>query len=254
MNTLERHRWVLEEIKRKGYVSVSEVSKVLNVSEVTVRKDLRLLEEKGLLFRNHGGAGGVDPYVLDKPISHKQNINKKEKDRIGKRAVDFLENNDVVFLASGTTILDFAKNIPKTMSLTVVTSSLPVSSYLCDYEMINIIQLGGDVRHSSRSTVGALAEQVIRGISANKLFLGTDGIDCKFGISTSNIAEANLNKLMIENSNKVFVLSDRSKFGKKGLGKICDFDDIDYLVTDKDVDGALRKELDDNSVKVIVAK
>lgn len=253
MNTLERHRWVLEEIKRKGYVSVSEVSKFLNVSEVTVRKDLRLLEEKGLLFRNHGGAGGVDPYVLDKPISHKQNINKKEKDRIGKKSVDFLENNDVVFLGSGTTILDFVKNIPKTIHLTVVTSSLPVSSHLCEYEMVSVIQLGGDVRRSSRSTVGTLAEQVVRGISANKLFLGTDGIDCKFGISTSNIAEANLNKLMIENSNKVFILSDHSKFGKKGLGKICDFDDIDYLVTDKEVEGLLGEELDKKSVKVILS-
>lgn len=253
MNTVERHRWILEEIKRKGYVSVSEVSKFLNVSEVTVRKDLRLLEEKGLLFRNHGGAGGVDPYVLDKPISHKQNINKKEKDRIGKRSVDFLENNDVVFLGSGTTILDFAKNIPKTIPLTVVTSSLLVSSHLCEYEMVNVIQLGGDVRRSSRSTVGALAEQVVRSISANKLFLGTDGVDCKFGISTSNLAEANLNKLMIESSNKVFILSDHSKFGKKGLGKICDFDDIDYLVTDKEVEGVLKKELNKKSVKVILS-
>lgn len=253
MSTAKRHQYILDKIKKEGHILVSDISKELSVSEVTIRKDLRGLEDKGLLFRNHGGASWENPYVSDKPLSHKQQINTLEKSKIAKKAVSFIEENDVIILGSGTTVLSMVENLPVDKNLTVITSSLIVSSLLCKYENIAVIQLGGDVRRSSQSTVGPISQHQLRLLSANKLFIGIDGLDVEFGISTSNTGEAYLNQQMIECSRKVYILSDHSKFGKRGLGKVCDLKEIDFLITDQKLNGDILKKLNEYGVQVVVS-
>ncbi len=250
MNISLRHQEILHRIKVKGHVTVADLARELQVSEVTVRKDLNYLEGKKLLFRHHGGASINNPYVLDRPISQKQLLNAKEKKSIAKKAASFIEENDVVVLGSGTTVFSMMSYIPKELSITVITSSLLVAASLCKFENIHIINIGGTVRHSSQSTVGQHAQEMMSQLSANKLFLGVYGVDEDFGVSTSNTEEAFLNKVMIKNSNKTFLLLDSTKFGKKGLGKICDLQEVDALITNMEIDDVFEKTLKKMGISV----
>ena len=125
-----------------------------------------------------------------------------------------------------------------------------VSVELCNNKNVEVIQLGGQVRKSSNSVTGHIAENVLKNFSCNTLFLGVDGIDVDFGITTTNFSEANLNKAMTAAAEKVIVLSDSSKIGKRSFSKIGDISDVNILITD---DAISNKELEDLGIKVVIA-
>lgn len=247
-----RHDDILKELDEKDYVLVQDLCEKLNVSSVTIRKDLNYLEGLGLLFRNHGGASKHMRYAYEKNVNEKENINVEAKQGIVKAAMQLIQENDCIILASGTTMHYLARMLVNFGPLTVLTSSLRVALELCNNPNINIIQLGGEVRKSSTSIVGSISETILKQFSCNKLFLGVDGIDLDFGISTSNAAEAHLNQLMIECSDHVVILADSSKLNKKGFGKIASLDKIDYLVTDVHISDEDRIGLEEAGVSVIV--
>jgi DeoR family transcriptional regulator of aga operon len=194
MNITQRHQEILAVIKHEKYITVSEISKLLGVSEVTIRKDFNYLEEKNLIYRHHGGASLNNPYVVDLPVSQKQNIKIEEKNRIAEKAVEFIEDNDVVILGSGTTIYNMVNYISKEKNITVITSSLLIAARLCEFHNVTIIQLGGRVRYSSQSTVGPNAQEMMLQFSANKLFLGVDlvFIVVKLGVDNGNFGDSYL--------------------------------------------------------------
>lgn len=163
-----------------------------------------------------------------------------------------IQENDCIILASGTTMHYLARMLMNFGPLTVLTSSLRVAIELCNNPNINVIQLGGEVRKSSTSIVGSISEGILKQFSCNKLFLGVDGIDLEFGISTSNAAEAHLNQVMIECADKTVVLADSSKLNKKGFGKIASLDEVDYLITDNGIGEEDRSALEERGVTVIV--
>ncbi|UZT96762.1 DeoR/GlpR family DNA-binding transcription regulator [Chryseobacterium fluminis] len=247
-----RHSDILKEIEEKDYVLVQELCEKFSVSSVTIRKDLSYLESLGLLFRNHGGASKHVRYAYEKNVDEKESINVEAKQRIAKAALSLIRENDCIILASGTTMHYLARMLKGFGPLTVLTSSLRVAIELCNNPNINIIQLGGEVRKSSTSIVGSISESILKQFSCNKLFLGVDGLDMDFGISTSNAAEAHLNQLMIECSDQVVILADSSKLNKKGFGKIAPLDKIDYLITDHKMIGEDRDRLEEIGVRVIL--
>ncbi|MBK1894325.1 DeoR/GlpR family DNA-binding transcription regulator [Chryseobacterium paridis] len=248
---IPRHNAILHELDKKDYVLVQELCEKYNVSSVTIRKDLNYLESLGLLFRNHGGASKHVRYAYEKNVDEKENINVEAKQSIAKAALKLIEENDCIILASGTTMHYLARMLVNFGRLTVLTSSLRVALELCNNPNINIIQLGGEVRKSSTSIVGSISETILSQFSCNKLFLGVDGIDMEFGISTSNAAEAHLNQLMIECSDKVMILADSSKLNKKGFGKIASLDKIDYLITDEGILEEDKKNLEEIGLTVV---
>ena len=248
---IPRHNSILHELDKKDYVLVQELCEKYNVSSVTIRKDLNYLESLGLLFRNHGGASKHVRYAYEKNVDEKENINVEAKQSIAKAALKLIEENDCIILASGTTMHYLARMLVNFGRLTVLTSSLRVALELCNNPNINIIQLGGEVRKSSTSIVGSISETILAQFSCNKLFLGVDGIDMDFGISTSNAAEAHLNQLMIECSDKVMILADSSKLNKKGFGKIASLDKVDYLITDEGILAEDKKNLEEMGLSVI---
>lgn len=247
-----RHDDILKELDEKEHVLVQDLCEKLNVSSVTIRKDLNYLESLGLLFRNHGGASKHMRYAYEKNVNEKESINVEAKQGIVKAAMQLIQENDCIILASGTTMHYLARMLVNFGQLTVLTSSLRVALELCNNPNINIIQLGGEVRKSSTSIVGSISETILKQFSCNKLFLGVDGIDLDFGISTSNAAEAHLNQLMIECSDHVVILADSSKLNKKGFGKIASLDKIDYLVTDSGISDEDRAGLEEAGVSVII--
>jgi DeoR family transcriptional regulator of aga operon len=254
MTVTERHENILQELKEIGKVSVQKLSGDLEVSEVTIRKDLRVLEDKGLLFRTHGGATQSNPYTSDRPVSEKENIQAEEKNAIAKEAVKLIGENDSIILASGTTTLAVARKIHPTKRLNVITSALNVSLELSGHENVEVLQLGGQLRQSSTSVVGPYAEEFMEGITCGILFLGVDGIDLDFGLTTSNLMEASLNQKFINVAQYTVVIADHTKFGKRGFSRICSLDKVQHIITDDRIETELITKLEEAGVQVTIAK
>ncbi len=251
MTLLERHSIILELLREFGKVDVADLSSKLKVSAVTIRKDLDLLEEKKLLYRTHGGAILADPYIATRKVSEKEKLRPEVKRRIGLKAVELLSPQDALIIASGTTVQAFARCI-ENMKLTVITSAMNVAMELLDKPDIEIIQLGGIIRHSSASAVSEYAIRMLDNFSCSKLFLGVDGIDPEYGLSTTHIQEACLNQAMIAAATKTIVLADSSKFGRRGFSKICNMSDIDWVITDSGISPKMLEAIEERGVKVTI--
>jgi DeoR family transcriptional regulator of aga operon len=248
----ERHQYILTKIQQHGSIDVQELCKALKVSSVTIRKDLKLLEDKSLLYRTHGGATLNNPYTIDRPVNEKELLQANEKSRIGQLAAKLVEANDSIIIASGTTVLAFARNIQAKESLTVITASLNVALALVHLVDVEVIQLGGVLRKSASSVTGPYAEALLIESYCSKLFLGVDGIDLEFGLTTTNALEAHLNRKMIAASQKIIVLADSTKFGKRGFGRICGLDKVDHIITDKGISELTKRALESLGIKVSV--
>ncbi|SMO83672.1 DeoR/GlpR family DNA-binding transcription regulator [Gracilimonas mengyeensis] len=254
MTVAERHETILKKLKESGKVYVQELSEDLDVSEVTIRKDLRVLEEKGLLFRTHGGATQSNPYTSDRPVSEKEKVQAEEKSLIAQEALKLIGDNDSIVLASGTTILALARKIHPNRRLNVITSALNISLELAQHKNVEILQLGGQLRQSSTSVVGPYAEQFLDGITCGILFLGVDGIDLDHGLTTSNLMEASLNQRFIEVAQYTVVLADHTKFGKRGFSRICSLDKVQHIITDEGVSAETVAKLEESGVQVTIAR
>lgn len=232
MNNVERHQFIIKQVNEKGHISVVELCESLRVSSVTIRKDLQFLEDSRLLFRTHGGATRHNPYQTDRPVNEKEKIHEAEKIEIAKVASSLVNENDSIIIGSGTTTQFLAREIMPQGNITVVTSALNVTLELLKHKNVDVIQLGGLVRHTSSSVVGQYADGILDNFFCSKLFLGVDGVDLEYGISTTSAQEAMLNQKMIAVAQKVIVLADSSKFGRKSFGKIADFSRIDTIISD----------------------
>ncbi len=232
---MDRYDKILNILKEKKKVKVKYLSDLLNTSTVTIRKDLKLLESKKLLFRVHGGASLEQPFVNDKHVNEKEFINAQEKDAIGREASKLISDDQFILIASGTTVLAFARHINPLQKITIVTSALNVATELLNKPNVEILQLGGYIRQTSYSVMGHYSELILKEIACSKLFMSVDGIDFSYGLSTSNGLEAHLNQKMIESSKEVVVLVDSSKFGKKSFGRICGLENVDHIITDKNI-------------------
>ena len=248
----ERQSKILESLETKKYISVNELSEKLKVSVVTIRKDLTLLEQEGYLHRTHGGASKQIRYVFDQTVTEKETQNVEEKTRIITKALDFIKENEFIILSSGTTVNLLAQKLYGFRNLTVLTPSLRVALEVCKNPNVNTIHLGGEVRKNSTSTIGVLAEETLSNFSCTTLFLGIEGIDLDYGLSSTNVGEAHLNKKMMERVDKTIVLADSSKIHKRGFGFICYVEKIDMLITDSNVDPEFVEELEKRGVEVVI--
>ena len=250
-----RQQEILEELNFNHYVSVTELCKKLNVSAVTIRKDLTHLEKIGKLYRTHGGATRQSFIVKEIHVNKKETLQVEEKSKIAKAALNFIEDNDFITISSGTTTQMVAQVIENNYTkLTILTSSLKSAMLLYGNPNFDVIQLGGDVRTKSGSVMGPYAELMISNYSCSKLFIGGDGVDFDFGLSTSSTMEAKMNQLMIQNSEKVIVLADSTKINKRGFGKITDLDKIHALITDEGVKNRDVERFEDLGIEVIIAR
>ena len=248
----ERHARILALLQQPGSISVAQFSELFRVSEVTIRKDLSYLEQQKKLYRTHGSAILISPYISDRHVSEKEKRNVEEKRAIGAAAAALIEQNDSIIIASGTTMTFFAREIVPSGRLTVITASVPVTQILSQNRDMDVIQLGGITRSSSLSVVGPFAEQMLRDFNCSKLFIGVDGIDPDFGLTTTNMLEASLNGAMIEATQKVIVLADSSKFGRRGFSKICDLEADDRIITDSGIQSPYLDKVRERGIEVTV--
>ncbi|MFT5143006.1 MAG: DeoR family transcriptional regulator of aga operon [Rhodothermales bacterium] len=247
----ERHYYILERLRARGFVTVSDLGRDLDVSEATIRRDLRRLEERDLLFRTHGGANPPSHLVYDRPVTEKAKQHATEKERVGRAAAAMVQENDSIILGSGTTVMQVAKHLNPDTHVTVLTSAINVAMELSRHPAAELIQLGGMVRHTSTSAVGPMAETMLSAYSCRKLFLGVDGLDLAHGLSTSNPLEASLNQRMIAAAQEIIVVTDSSKFGLRGFSQICPLEQVDKIVTDDQLPAATVKLLEDRGLEVL---
>lgn len=250
----DRHQFILQKLNERGRVSIPQLIDEMQVSGVTIRKDLKLLEEKKLLFRTRGGGSIDNPYAIERPINEKEFIKSDEKKKIAKAALGLIGQNDSIIIGSGTTVFELARQLHPEKRIIVITPALKVALELSNRSNVEVLQLGGLVHHSSSSTAGAFAERVLDELFCGVLFLGVDGIDLEHGLSITNIVEASLNQKMIGLAQTVVVLADSSKFDRRGLGKICNLDQIDYIITDDEVSQETVEKIEKTGIKVIIAQ
>jgi len=252
-NITDRHQFILGKLKKEGKVNILDLVEEMEVSGVTIRKDLKLLEDKKLLFRTRGGGSINNPYAADRPIYEKEFINAEEKKKIARAAIELIGQTDSIMIGSGTTVFEVARALYPNKHLTVITPALKVGLELSSRPNIEVLQLGGLIRPNSSSVAGAHAMKVLEDVSCSMLFLGVDGIDIDFGASISNLAEAALNQKMIESAQTIVVCADSTKFDRRGLGRICSLEQVQYIITDNKVSPNTVKALEDKGIKVILA-
>jgi DeoR family transcriptional regulator, aga operon transcriptional repressor len=253
MTITDRHQIIIQKLQEKGRVDIQELSEELQVSGVTIRKDLKLLEEKNLLFRTKGGGSINNPYAIERTINEKEFINADQKKKIAKAALTLIRQNDSIIIGSGTTVFELAHALHPSKHITVITPALRVALELCDRPNVDILQIGGLIHHSSASAAGAFGERLLEEISCGLLFLGVDGIEPEFGLTITNLAEASLDKKMIQVAQQVVVLADSTKFGRRGIGRICGLDQVDYIITDSGAPAESIRQLEEKGVKTIIA-
>ena len=252
-NTLSRRAEILELLQENGEISVITISKKYKISDVSVRNDLAHLEKKGLLIRTRGGAIKAQPVNFDLNLNQRLKTNYKEKQRIGKKAVEYIKDNYTIVMDNGSTTLEVARNLKGFKNIKLITNSLPIADLIADYPGIDVIIPGGELRAEMRSLVGSMAEKSILNYHCDIAFLGTDGIDPDMGISTPQIEEAALSEKMIEIANQVIVVSDSSKFGRKSFVKFGNINEVDIIITDKGIiKDDIEKYLDFNVELILV--
>ena len=250
----KRQEQILEVLLKEESISVNELAELLDVSQVTIRKDLTELEQANKLYRSHGKAIIINPFTFNRSVNEKEKIAVEQKEAIGREAAKLIDKDDSIIIASGTTVHALARNIRPIHRLTVVSASLPASDILSQDENNDIIQLGGTVRHSSLSVVGQYSKQILENCSFSKLFLGVDGIDFDFGFTTTDMREAELNQQMMRAAQKVIVLADSTKFGKRGFAKIGNIEDIDLIITDAGVSANVINQINEHGIDYIIAE
>ena len=249
--TIDRRVKILDLINTNGQVSVKELNKRFNVSEVTIRNDLSHLEKKGLLIKTRGGGLKIQRVGIDQQLNEKAKIYSKEKQAIGKKAAEIIKDNDTILLDSGTTTVEVARKLGKINNLTVITNALNIANQLIRDE-IKVILLGGILRSKSLSLIGSIGENSIKNFYCDKCFIGVDGIDSQSGIYTPNPEEANLNRLMIEASKEVIIVTDSSKFKRKSFAFIAPISKVQMIITDSRIPEDELKNLQSLGIKVIL--
>lgn len=253
ITTSERRAQIVLLLEKANRVEVSDLSERFGVSVVTIRNDLGFLEENGLLIRTRGGAIQHTKVAYDLALSDKIRKNEDQKRRIGLKAAELIHDGDTIILDSGTTTVMVARQLNKFKRLTVITHALNIAMELAGNEHVELIMPGGLLRNKSFSLVGSMAEENLRNYFADILFLGVDGFDVTHGITTPGVAEAQVNRMMAEIAQKIIVVTDSSKFGRRSLAHILPISKIDVVITDSGIPDEDHERLIKEGVKVLIA-
>jgi DeoR family fructose operon transcriptional repressor len=249
----ERQLEILTFTRRQGRAEVTALAELLGVTPETVRKDLTVLERRGVVRRVHGGAIPVERLDFEPQLSTRQQRLTAEKERIARAALVELPAEGVVLLDSGSTTETLARLLPTDRELTVVTSSLPIATLLAARRNLTLWCLGGRVRARTLGVVDAWALQLLGEISVDVAFLATNGLSLSKGLTTPEPAEAAVKKAMIATSRRRVLVADHSKFGRDSFCRWASLADIDVLVTDTGLDKESAAEIEDAGPRVVRA-
>ncbi len=253
LSNLERQDQILTFLGSRKRVTVDELMRHLGVSPATVRRDLDALAKQGKVRRFRGGAmlGQAPPEL---PALQRSKEQAEEKKRIGQAAAQLVEDGDAIFLGSGTTVLEVAKNLHGKKNLTVITNSLLVVNELAHDQDIDTVVIGGMLRHSELSMIGHIAEQALREVRANKVFLGIRAIDLKNGLTNDYLPETLTDRAILNIGAQTIILADHTKCGVVSTAYLAPLSAIDILITDNKTDNGFLEQLQARDIHTIVAE
>lgn len=240
----KRREKILEILKVYNYISVFELSRKINASQATVRRDLTFLKNKNNIIRIHGGAAIKDKDQEKNTFLNRLNRNVEKKNHIAIEAINLINNNDVIFLDAGTTVFQLANLLSKKNyeNLTVITNSIE-NAYILRNSNLSLYVVGGMLAKDTLALMGRNTDQVIRNFHIDKCFLAASGLDIKYGITSRSEFHANFKKILIDVSDKKILLIDSSKIGIICLNKITDLNKIDIIVTNPEIDVKIINEI-----------
>ena len=250
----ERRKKIMEMLQEDEIVKVSELMHLFDVSIETIRRDLEYLEERGSLSRVFCSAVMPPPKSIEPSYEKREVKNFDEKKAIGEKAVELVQDNDIIAIDIGTTTLEFAKALVGKKRITVITNSMKIAMVLTVDPDIRVIMLGGEVRSGEFSVSGSLAVSDMNRFNTEKLFLGIGGLSLTKGLTDYHMEETNLRRIAIANTQKVIALADYSKIGVIAMNNVCGLEDMDILVTDSQADHSVMSKLQEMGIDVIVSK
>jgi DeoR/GlpR family transcriptional regulator of sugar metabolism len=259
----QRRALILDEVRRRGGVRVNELTRRLNVSDMTVRRDLDALARQGVVEKVHGGAVPVVEASSHEPgFEAKSGLELGAKEAIATAAAALVPPGSAIALAGGTTAFALAHHLLDVPDLTVVTNSVRVADVFQSgqrrpggnhAEATATVVITGGVRTPSETLVGPVADRAIQSLHFDLLFLGVHGISVEAGLSTPNLAEAETNRQFVRSARRVVVIADHTKWGTVGLSSFASLEDVDTLVTDAGIPEVLREEIAEHLAELIVA-
>lgn len=231
---------------------VVDLARKFHTSQVTIRKDLEILHTQGRIHRTHGGALPIREGVLEDPtLREKEKLHRKEKLQIAAAAARMVSEGQVVLLDSGTTTTAIARGLRDFQNLTIITNAVNIAAELSG-SSADVILIGGNLRKNSFSMVGPIAEEALHRLNADILFLGVDGFDVQYGISTPNLLEATVNRAMMEVAKVIVAVCDSSKFGKRSLSLIGPPNAVQHVITDRGISKADLNALKKAGIEVTI--
>jgi len=254
MKPHERHTQILQLLRQNGFVSVNEFSEKLQVSDMTIRRDLGELQEMGLLTRFHGGATLVSERGdTEWPFMLREQEHLEQKQKIGKRAALYVQDSDVVILDGGSTTLQMAGHLNQDR-LTVVTNCLPIMQALSSRRNINLMSTGGMFYVDNQCFIGPAAVSTLKSINAHIAFIATTCLSLKKGMTNRKIDEAEVKRAMIEAAEKVILVMDSSKMNCHTLATVSPLEAIHVLVTDSGLAVEDKAAIEARGVEVVIAE
>ncbi|PJI93921.1 DeoR/GlpR family DNA-binding transcription regulator [Luteimicrobium subarcticum] len=252
MHTIERRQAIVEQVRRRGVASLRELAAAVDASEVTVRRDVRALEQEGIVDRRRGGAAWPGGLTHEQTYQQKTRVAADEKSAIADVAVGLVEEGDAIVLGAGTTTREVARRLAGFSDLTVVTNSILVAQDLAR-SSVEVVVTGGSLRGSTFALVGSAAEASLQGVRVRLAFLSGNGLTAVRGLSTPNAQVASVDRAIVAAAQEVVVLADHTKLGVETMMQTVPSESIAHLITDDQADEDELEQLRRLGIEVHVA-
>jgi len=235
----ERRQQIVALVEERNSLTVTELGSHFGVSAATIRRDLNLLSQRGMVERAHGGAAKRvrgTTQMPEPPLLHRSTLQAEEKRRIGKAAAGHVHDGETIIITSGTTTVEMVPHLANRSGLTVITNALNIALALAPFHTITVIVLGGSLRHSELTVLGSLAEDAMENLRADKLFMGSSAIHVDYGLSAENLSEARSDQTLMAATREVIVLADHTKFGRVATVRVAALERIRRIITSTGLD------------------
>jgi len=244
---------IREYLVRHRSAGVKDLGRQLNTSEATIRRDLRELALEDGYRRTRGGIS-LDDSRAELSVLQRGHIQGEQKKSIGRKAAELVSDGEVIFLGSGSTAIEVARNLDRHRDLTVITNSLPIITLLADNPRVSLLAAGGALRRSELSFIGHIVEKALTELRADKVIMGIHGIHPEHGLTNEYLPEAIVDRFLVHYAPQLVIVADSSKLGKTKASFVGGIEDIDVLVTDPGISPEMKTELESRGVKVVLAE
>jgi DeoR/GlpR family transcriptional regulator of sugar metabolism len=250
----ERQQLILDSLRHNRQVTVAELSRRFNVSEVTIRRDLRKMARQGMLQRAHGGAIVTTPAPPEAPVIQRMNQAQIYKECIARTAAELVNDGESIFLSSGSTTTYVARHLLDCKNLTVVTNALNIAIELAGARDITVVVVGGVMRPSELSVIGHITQLALREVRVDKVMMGMQAISLEEGMTHDYLPDVTTARAIIEKASELIVVADHTKFGKVAAAYIAPVERMTKLVTDSLIDAETLARLERMGIDVIVTE